>query len=92
MGSHRHVRCPACGWYTSRAPRADDDYGVCCRCGAVLRAVTPRRFFRRAPPPLLKFNAWFSRKFGDGHTWPELVAMELEKQEREMTQTSETHG
>ena len=41
MKSRVDLKC-ACGWVTSRSPRADGDYGNCQRCEAALR-LTPRR-------------------------------------------------
>lgn len=84
--SRAEVRCPACRWNTSRAPRADQEYGQCPRCDAVLQPVQPREHLQRAVPvrPVpreSKFDTWFAEKYGSGHTWPELVAAELQRLE-----------
>jgi len=81
MRTRVNVRCPACHWSTSRAPRADRDYGRCA-CGTVL-SEPPRRPARGSyGPRAVTFSAWYAQTYGEGFTWPELVAMELEKQER----------
>ena len=93
MKARINLRCPACGWNTSRAPRADGDYGQCREC---VYEVRPQR--RREPrPPKTpkpaapsKFDAWYAQKYGTGHTWPELVAAELERREREKPTAKET--
>ena len=81
MKSRANVRCPACHWSTSRAPRADHDYGRCA-CGAVVSEPPRRPLLGRPGPTAVTFSAWYADTYGEGFTWPELVAMELEKQER----------
>lgn len=65
-----NIRCATCGWLTSRAPRADGDYGPC-RCGLALKARPPRQ-------PVTPVRSPVCSQFA---TWPELVAAELERLE-----------
>src|SRR6185503_10494626 len=91
------LRCAPCGWATSRAPRRDADYGACPRCGRALRVLRPRRSATRAslvfpsapmppapitsePPPPPRYHDQYA-------TWPELVAAELDRRERQGTAT-----
>lgn len=46
-----HIRCGVCRWYSSRTPRADQNYGHCPRCLATLAEVRARKLFHRAAPP-----------------------------------------
>lgn len=79
MRTRVNVRCPACGWYTSRAPRANQLYGQCPRCWATLAAIGPptRVYFRRDVPPSTPTS--YHEQYA---TWPELVAAELERRDR----------
>jgi len=78
MKSRLNVRCPACHWYTSRAPASD--YGDCPRCQHKLVEARTRAYFARAQamePGAVPLA--LSTQFA---TWPELVAAELERRER----------
>jgi hypothetical protein len=89
VNARANVRCPACGWYTSRAPKADGDYGACLRCAGVLQPSPRREYFRRAQPVPRKprvshpANASPTRYRTQYATWPELVAAELQGREEE---------
>lgn len=90
-----NLRCTPCRWSTSRTPRPDHDYGACPRCAGTLREAKAREYFKtasgkvqhfRQKPPKPEpstFNNLYAQKYGAGHTWPELVAAELERRDRE---------
>lgn len=79
-----NVRCRVCNWQTSRAPKADGDYGVC-RCGAGLVVTgAPRRVVFRWLQPTQTVSLPVpapepTRYPTHNASWPELVAAELER-------------
>jgi len=81
MMTRVNVRCPACGWYTSRAPKADGDYGQCYWCRAAVAPVKRREFFK-APAPAATATPTRTRYHKQYATWPELVAAEMERLEQ----------
>jgi len=85
MGAHRvGVRCRQCHWISSRGHRADGAYGACPRCGTTLYVQVRRRHLQLARAFALEASA----PVECGRTWPELVAAELERRERAMSETS----
>lgn len=80
MKARANVRCPACRWSTSRAPKGNQMYGQCPRCWATLVQVQARPFFTRAKTPLPDRPRRYHEQYA---TWPELVAAELDRRERE---------